>query len=252
MVEKSYERYAWISLFAVAVIFALFGVGDLALGTASDPAIVEGIIGMTPEEIGATEPRVLVLIDQQVRASGAAFLILSLLAAAVAWTSYRGGEKWAWYALWTLPRLNVLIFRHHVHECGLLNGRPPSATPLGSRVPRSHLGRPLPADPTILLEDRVAASFPFRPPGLEPLRSQDHQDGATNHAEEEGHVPGGRVAVAEGFLSPVPCVPDDEESQGSQEGGSNAHETVERRDPENHDCHSERHGEPGVPPPSSG
>ncbi len=110
MAERAYEKGAWIILFLVAVIFALFGLGDIILGTAADPAIVEAITGMTPEEIGAAEPRVLVLVEQQIRAGGAAFLVGGILAAAIAWTSFRGGERWAWYALWTLPLLNVLIF----------------------------------------------------------------------------------------------------------------------------------------------
>ncbi len=110
MAERWYERYAWIILFLVAVIFALFGLGDIILGTAADPAIVEGITGMTPEEIGVEDPRILVLVDQQVRAGGAVFMVFGILAAVIAWTSFRGGERWAWYALWTLPLLNVLIF----------------------------------------------------------------------------------------------------------------------------------------------
>ncbi len=110
MGERAYERGAWIILFLVAVIFALFGLGDIILGTAADPAIVEAITGMTPEEIGAADPRILALVEQQIRAGGAAFMVGGILAAAIAWTSFRGGERWAWYALWTLPLLNVLIF----------------------------------------------------------------------------------------------------------------------------------------------
>ncbi len=110
MAERGYEKGAWIILFLVAIIFALFGLGDIILGSAADPAIVEAITGMTPEEIGAAEPRVLVLVEQQIRAGGAAFMVGGILAAAIAWTSFRGGERWAWYALWTLPLLNVLIF----------------------------------------------------------------------------------------------------------------------------------------------
>ncbi len=37
-------------------------------------------------------------------------MVFGILAAVIAWTSFRGGERWAWYALWTLPLLNVLIF----------------------------------------------------------------------------------------------------------------------------------------------
>lgn len=110
MADKAYERYAWIILFVVAVIFALFGLGDIILATAADPAIVEGITGLTPEELGAISPEALHLANFQTRASGGIFLIAGLLAAAIAWTGFRRGERWAWYALLTLPLLNVLIF----------------------------------------------------------------------------------------------------------------------------------------------
>lgn len=110
MADRAYEKYAWIILFAVAIIFALFGLGDVISGTAADPAIVVAITGRTPEEIGAADPRLLVLVDQQVRAGGGAILVYGALVAAIAWTSFRQGERWAWYALWTVPLLNVLIF----------------------------------------------------------------------------------------------------------------------------------------------
>ncbi len=110
MAERAYERYAWVILFVVAVIFALFGLGDILLATGADPAIVQGITGLTPEELGAISPEALKLANLQTRASGAIFLTFGLLAAIVAWTGFRRGERWAWYALLTLPLLNILIF----------------------------------------------------------------------------------------------------------------------------------------------
>ena len=110
MAERAYQRYAWIILFVVSVIFALFGLGDVILATGADPAIVQGITGLTPEELGAISPEALVLANHQTRASGAILLSFGLLAAAVAWTGFRRGERWAWYALLTLPGVNILIF----------------------------------------------------------------------------------------------------------------------------------------------
>ena len=105
-----YERLGWIILLVVSVIFALFGLGDIILATGADPAIVQGITGLTPEELGAISPEALHLANYQTRASGAIILIVGLLAATIAWTGFRRGERWAWYALLTLPLLNVLIF----------------------------------------------------------------------------------------------------------------------------------------------
>ncbi len=48
MAERVYERLGWLILFVVSVIFALFGLGDILLATAADPAIVQGLRGMTP------------------------------------------------------------------------------------------------------------------------------------------------------------------------------------------------------------
>ena len=110
MAPRTYESAGWIILLIVSVIFALFGLGDIILATAADPAIVQGITGLTPEELGAISPEALKLANYQTRASGAIILIFGLLAAAVAWTGFRRGERWAWYALLTLPLLNVLIF----------------------------------------------------------------------------------------------------------------------------------------------
>lgn len=110
MSERTYQRAGWIILLIVSVIIALFGLGDVIVASAADPAIVQAVTGMTPEEIGALEPRLLVLVDLQTRAIGAALLVVGILAAAIVWTSFRRAERWAWYALWTLPLLNVLIF----------------------------------------------------------------------------------------------------------------------------------------------
>ncbi|MDX1534182.1 MAG: hypothetical protein R3291_01000, partial [Thermoplasmata archaeon] len=110
MAERTYQKLGWIILLIVSVIFALFGLGDIIGATSVDPAIVEGITGLTPEELGAISPEALHLANYMTRALGGALLIVGLLAAAVAWTAFRRGERWAWYALLTLPLLNVLIF----------------------------------------------------------------------------------------------------------------------------------------------
>lgn len=110
MAERAYERHAWIVLFAVGIIFALFGAGDMVSGVFADPAIAEGITGMTPEELQAADPATFGLLNVQVRTAGAGLMVMGLLAAAIAAKAFRAEERWAWYALWTLPLLNVLIF----------------------------------------------------------------------------------------------------------------------------------------------
>lgn len=89
--EKAYEKYGWILLFAIAAIFLLsaithiagFGLQNVDLGTAS-PSLAN-FVRLEDRELG---------IDQ------AAF---SALAMTLAGTSYRKGDRWAWYAMVTVP-----------------------------------------------------------------------------------------------------------------------------------------------------
>jgi hypothetical protein len=110
MTAKASERHAWKVLLVLIAIFALFGIGDIIAGTAADPAITEGVTGMTPEELEAASPEGFRLADALTRANGAAIFIISLLAAAIVWGPFRRGDKWAWYTLLLLPVWMVLIF----------------------------------------------------------------------------------------------------------------------------------------------
>lgn len=121
-VEKAYEKHAWIILFALNVIGVLFGLGDIILGAASDPAITEGVAGMSLAELQASNPRVANLVNVQTKLTGSFFLGFSLLGIAISMTGYRRGERWAWYALWSLPLMYGLIPAIFL-SAGLVPGR---------------------------------------------------------------------------------------------------------------------------------
>jgi hypothetical protein len=56
------------------------------------------------ELMASQDPRVATLMSALVRELGGNFWLLAgVLIVAVSVTSYRRGEKWAWYALWILP-----------------------------------------------------------------------------------------------------------------------------------------------------
>jgi hypothetical protein len=56
------------------------------------------------ELMASQDPRVATLMSALVRELGGNFWLLAgALIVAVSVTSYRRGEKWAWYALWILP-----------------------------------------------------------------------------------------------------------------------------------------------------
>lgn len=114
MVERIFERYAWILLAAVGVLLVPIAVGDLLLGAQGDPVTTESVTGLSWEELQATDPAAARLVDLHARTVGAWLLGLSLLGLAIALTGYRRRERWSWYALWSWPLALGLVIGLHV------------------------------------------------------------------------------------------------------------------------------------------
>jgi len=102
MNEKVYEKYAWILLFAIGVIFLVIGVPH-TLGINTDPETVERIIGMTLNELKDSNPGFFDLHIFYFRFGALSDLGFGFFITAISLTAYRKGEKWAWYAFWFLP-----------------------------------------------------------------------------------------------------------------------------------------------------
>ena len=101
MNEKAYEKYAWILLFAIGVIFLVSAV-PATLGI-PDPATVERIAGMTVNELKVSNPGFYNLYLFYFRFGGLSDIGFAFFITAISVAAYRKGEKWAWYALWVLP-----------------------------------------------------------------------------------------------------------------------------------------------------
>ena len=101
MNEKAYEKYAWILLFAIGVIFLVSAV-PATLGI-PHPATVERIAGMTVNELKVSNPGFYNLYIFYFRFGGLSDIGFAFFITAISVTAYRKGEKWAWYALWVLP-----------------------------------------------------------------------------------------------------------------------------------------------------
>ncbi len=107
IVEKLYEKYAWIIFFGygfLAVIAALI----ILLGTPVNPPSPEGMTGLTLAEMGARIPGLLGFISSISTQLGNFMLGYGVLIMGVAAIPYRKGEKWAWYTFWILL-VNVCI-----------------------------------------------------------------------------------------------------------------------------------------------
>lgn len=105
--ETFFERYSWIVFFVLGLILTLFGLGDIMTGGATfeggEAPTLQGISGMTWQQLSSTSPNAAGMIDYLVRAGGAHLFLLGLLSMVVAATAFRRGERWAWFAMWLLP-----------------------------------------------------------------------------------------------------------------------------------------------------
>lgn len=103
------RRNAWRFLAGLAVIVVLFGVGDTVRGMDADPAIPEGVTGMTIDEIRSSSPTLASLLDLQVRGGGLHLVMLGGLWLMLTLIPLRRGERWAWRALWSLPLWGLAV-----------------------------------------------------------------------------------------------------------------------------------------------
>ena len=108
--ERRRDRYSWILLLVVGLASLAIGVGDFALGQAGDTEMVLAVTGMTWSQLTAASPSVANLVDLLARVLGAWLTGFSLLAIAVSATAYRHGERWAWFAMWSVPLAMTLVF----------------------------------------------------------------------------------------------------------------------------------------------
>jgi hypothetical protein len=108
---RSYEKHAWAIIFSVWAIHLPLAIRnfvppwqDICLGCAPNTASpLEVAIGMTWNQLVVALPGVshflgATLIDDGI--SGAGFAILGMI---ISLTAFKRGEKWSWFATWSLP-----------------------------------------------------------------------------------------------------------------------------------------------------
>ncbi|MBY8998545.1 MAG: hypothetical protein KGD60_12510 [Candidatus Thorarchaeota archaeon] len=99
IVDKLYEKYAWIILSAIGILTILGGLPH-ALGINTDPATAESIAGIA---LSSLQPGAFALYDFYFKFGGWSDVAFAFFLTVISSTAYRKGEKWAWYALWFVP-----------------------------------------------------------------------------------------------------------------------------------------------------
>ena len=106
-------------------MLVVFGVGDVLGGVLADPAITVTLAGQSPADIQAAEPTAYRLYDFVTRSGGANLVLIGLLLAAIVAIPYRGGQRWAWWAMWILPAWAALVPVQFL-VVGVAAGQPPA------------------------------------------------------------------------------------------------------------------------------
>lgn len=102
-------RHGWKFLLGLVAVIGLFGIGDVVIGLDADPAIPEGVAGLSPDQIRTTSPALASLVDLQVRAGGIQLIVISALWIVIMLGPFRRGERWAWYVMWTFPAWSLAV-----------------------------------------------------------------------------------------------------------------------------------------------
>jgi hypothetical protein len=119
------RRRAWWVLAFFAVMLAVFGIGDVLGGVLADPAITRTLTGRSPADIQAAEPTAYRLYDFVTRSGGANLVLIGILLAVIVAIPYRGGQRWAWWAMWVLPAWAALVPIQYL-IIGTAAGQPPA------------------------------------------------------------------------------------------------------------------------------
>lgn len=140
------SRHAWAIHAVVGVIILLIGVGDFVIGAGADPEATQAIAGRSWEDLQAADPSVAALLDVHQRTAGAAIIAFSLMTIVLAATSFRRGDRSAWYALWTWPLLMGMLL----------------AVYLGATPPSGPTPAPIYSAPVVIVLSLIGQCLPFR------------------------------------------------------------------------------------------
>lgn len=121
--DKWYQKNAWILLSGLSLPFLIFGISALLFGVGlsnfpvgipGGPDAVESLTGMTWTETLAGNPAAVTLFRGVSRVAGLALVGFATFVLVVSVVSYRQRQRWAWFALWTVPAFMVGLTLHEL------------------------------------------------------------------------------------------------------------------------------------------
>jgi hypothetical protein len=107
MMLRVYEKYAWVLLLALGLLWLVVGLYSVFLPEGVFETDVQSVTNMPWSELKASSPAAADFVIFTYGLLGLLKLSWSFFVLAITLTGYRRGEKWAWYTMWSVPGLLV-------------------------------------------------------------------------------------------------------------------------------------------------
>lgn len=109
--SKAYEKYAWTLLFAFWALHLVLSVRDffpslqdLCIGCLPGAqTAIQSSTAMTWNQLALANPKFASFLASTLVDDGISGVGLAVFGMVLSWTSFRRGEKWAWYVSWSMP-----------------------------------------------------------------------------------------------------------------------------------------------------
>ncbi len=110
-VPRTYEKYAWTLLFAFWALHLVLSVRDFfpslqdfCMGCLPGAqTAIQSSTGMSWSQLASTNPKLAGFLTSVLVDDGISGVGLAIFGMIVSLTSFRRGEKWAWYVSWSMP-----------------------------------------------------------------------------------------------------------------------------------------------------
>jgi uncharacterized membrane protein HdeD (DUF308 family) len=115
---RGWERHAWWLFFIFGLLVIIAAPINLT-GNPPDPPSPQSTTGMSLSEMKVKMPGLDVYLDSIARQLGNFMLTAGVLLTGMAAFPYRKGERWAWFAAWTVPVLLAIQLGNGIRSGGL-------------------------------------------------------------------------------------------------------------------------------------
>jgi hypothetical protein len=105
--ERVYEKYAWMILLAVGLLWLVVGIVAVFQPEGIFEADAQAVTNMPWSELKASSPMAADFVIFVYGQMGLLKISWTFFVLAITLTGYRKGEKWAWYMMWSVPALLV-------------------------------------------------------------------------------------------------------------------------------------------------